>query len=166
MCLKRCFYVNKDLVLTRQEYSGDLEYDLGNLMATTYAPVEQDRLKAETRGACLEMATQIAQSLVARLFELPSDAAPVLCLPQASGIVVHGACAWLIPGRVYRVVQEMAFLTNPLRRTGGSHCTPSHTNNATAARKAAAEATRPYKVGTLCTAQGHCEEEAQQGNLG
>lgn len=61
----------------REEYSGPLEYDLGSLTASSHNPVDQERFKADPNSACLDLATQITQSLVARLFELPSEAAPV-----------------------------------------------------------------------------------------
>ncbi len=63
----------------REEYDGGLDYDLGNLMASDPAPVDAERLRADPDGACLELATRITQSLVARLFELPSEARRPAC---------------------------------------------------------------------------------------
>ncbi|KAK9841014.1 hypothetical protein WJX81_005502 [Elliptochloris bilobata] len=60
-----------------EEFEGGLDYDLGNMMACDPSPVDAERLRADPSLACLEMATRITQSLVARLFELPSEAAPV-----------------------------------------------------------------------------------------
>lgn len=61
----------------REEYDGDLEFDLGNLMATGRSPLDTQRFKSEPDAACLEVATQMTQSLIARLFQLPSQAIPV-----------------------------------------------------------------------------------------
>lgn len=66
----------------RQEYEGQIQYDLGNMMASDHGPIDQARFRADPDGACLEVATQMTQSLVARLFELPSEAALVRTLPQ------------------------------------------------------------------------------------
>lgn len=63
--------------LRRVEYEGDLEFDLGNLMATGRSPLDTERFKSEPDAACLEVATQITQSLIAQLFQLPSQAIPV-----------------------------------------------------------------------------------------
>ncbi|CAL8467031.1 g6567 [Coccomyxa elongata] len=57
------------------EYEGELQYDLGNMMASDHGPLDQARFRDDTNRACLEVATQTTQSLVARLFELPSEAA-------------------------------------------------------------------------------------------
>ncbi len=65
----------------RHEYQGDLQYDLGNMMASDHGPLNQARFRDDTNKACLEVATQITQSLVARLFELPSEAALVRLWP-------------------------------------------------------------------------------------
>lgn len=69
------FACNKQssLCFRREEFDGGLDYDLGNLMACDPSPVDAERLRADPAGACLEMATRITQSLVARLFELPSE---------------------------------------------------------------------------------------------
>lgn len=64
-------------MLCREEYSGHLEFDLGNLMASEQGPIDKERFARQPDAACLELATQITQSLVARLFQLPSQAAPV-----------------------------------------------------------------------------------------
>ena len=56
-----------------------MDYDLGNMMACDPSPVDAERLRADPAGACLEMATRITQSLVARLFELPSEVRPSGC---------------------------------------------------------------------------------------
>ncbi|KAK9916893.1 hypothetical protein WJX75_008410 [Coccomyxa subellipsoidea] len=76
-----------------QEYEGQIQYDLGNMMASDHGPIDQARFRADPDGACLEVATQMTQSLVARLFELPSEAAlegriahlpePTTALPRA-----------------------------------------------------------------------------------
>ena len=66
-------------VLHRLEYDGELDFDLGNLMAAERGPIDQERFKSEPDTACCEVATQITQSLIARLFQLPSEAIPV-CL--------------------------------------------------------------------------------------
>ena len=71
------------VVSHRQEYGGELQYDLGNMMASDHGPLDQARFKDDTNRACLEVATQITQSLVARLFELPSDAALVRLWPAS-----------------------------------------------------------------------------------
>ncbi len=63
--------------MRREEYEGDLEFDLGNLMATARSPLDRERLKSKPDAACLEVATQITQSLIAQLFQLPSHAVPV-----------------------------------------------------------------------------------------
>ena len=61
----------------RLEYDGELDFDLGNLMAAEQGPIDQERFKSEPDAACREVATQITQSLIARLFQLPSEAIPV-----------------------------------------------------------------------------------------
>ncbi|CAK0734961.1 hypothetical protein CVIRNUC_000508 [Coccomyxa viridis] len=58
------------------EYDGDLDFDLGNLMAAERGSIDQERFKSEPDTACREVATQITQSLIARLFQLPSEAIP------------------------------------------------------------------------------------------
>ena len=63
--------------MRRLEYDGDLDFDLGNLMAAERGPIDQERFKSEPDTACREVATQITQSLIARLFQLPSEAIPV-----------------------------------------------------------------------------------------
>ena len=63
----------------REEYEGGLDYDLGNLMASDPSPVDAERLRADPDGTCLELATRITQSLVARLFELPSEVRRQAC---------------------------------------------------------------------------------------
>lgn len=65
----------------RQEYQGNIDYDLGNLMASDHGPIDQARFRADPGGACIAVATQMTQSLVARLFELPSEAALVRAGP-------------------------------------------------------------------------------------
>ena len=69
-------------VICRQEYEGQLEFDLGNLMACDPSPVDTQALEQDPEAHCLEMATKITQSLVAQLFSLPGQAAPI-------GRVVH-----------------------------------------------------------------------------
>ena len=64
-------------MVRRLEYDGDLDFDLGNLMAAERGPIDQERFKSEPDAACREVATQITQSLIARLFQLPSEAIPV-----------------------------------------------------------------------------------------
>ena len=66
----------------REEYDGDIEFDLGNLMATGRTPLDTERFKSEPDAACLEVATQMTQSLIARLFQLPSQAIPVRLAQQ------------------------------------------------------------------------------------
>ena len=76
----------------REEYSGHLEFDLGNLMASEQGPIDRERFVREPDAACLQLATQIAQSLVARLFQLPSQAAPVrtrTCIAPCIATFVH-----------------------------------------------------------------------------
>ena len=61
----------------REQYQGDLHFDLGNMMACEQGPIDRERFQREPDAACLELANQITQSLVAQLFQLPSEAAPV-----------------------------------------------------------------------------------------
>ena len=70
-----------DLV-RRDQYNGDLHFDLGNMMACEQGPIDRERFEREPDAACLELATQITQSLVAQLFQLPSEAAPVRSAPS------------------------------------------------------------------------------------
>ncbi len=55
-------------------------------MACDPSPVDAERLRVDPAASCLEMATRITQSLVARLFELPSEVRSLCCsaLPGAS----------------------------------------------------------------------------------
>ena len=64
-------------VAYREEYDGDVEFDLGNLMALGRGPLDTERFKSEPDAACLEVATHMTQSLIARLFQLPSQQIPV-----------------------------------------------------------------------------------------
>ncbi len=64
-------------VAYREEYDGDVEFDLGNLMASGRGPLDTERFKSEPDAACLEVATHMTQSLIARLFQLPSQQIPV-----------------------------------------------------------------------------------------
>ena len=60
--------------LCREEYAGQLEYDLGNLTAFDPAPVEASLYLGEGgEDALLETARAITQSLAAQLFGLPSE---------------------------------------------------------------------------------------------
>lgn len=72
----------------RLEYDGELDFDLGNLMAAERGPIDQERFKSEPDTACREVATQITQSLIARLFQLPSEAIPV-CLRAGAPTYLH-----------------------------------------------------------------------------
>jgi hypothetical protein len=59
----------------REEYSGQLEFDLGNLAAFDPAPLDEAAY-AEPSGReeqCQELATAITQALVNQLFALPSE---------------------------------------------------------------------------------------------
>ena len=61
----------------REEYDGELQYDLGNLMVQDLAPLDPAPFAADADAACHSLATRIFQSLTARRFALPSDPAPV-----------------------------------------------------------------------------------------
>ena len=68
----------------RNAFEGQLEYDLGNLAAFHPAPVDAEEFRSDPDGACLELASRITQSLVARIFQLPvepSAVGPIAQLP-------------------------------------------------------------------------------------
>eukprot|EP00197_Chlamydomonas_leiostraca_P004525 CAMPEP_0202860350 /NCGR_PEP_ID=MMETSP1391-20130828/2092_1 /ASSEMBLY_ACC=CAM_ASM_000867 /TAXON_ID=1034604 /ORGANISM="Chlamydomonas leiostraca, Strain SAG 11-49" /LENGTH=339 /DNA_ID=CAMNT_0049539505 /DNA_START=64 /DNA_END=1079 /DNA_ORIENTATION=- len=57
-----------------EEYAGQLDIDLGHLTAWDPAPIDAAKYQGEGREeACLETARAITQSLVNRLFDLPSE---------------------------------------------------------------------------------------------
>ena len=60
-------------------YNGSLEFDLGNLAAFEPSGLDAAKFDAEkTREeACLDLATSITQSLIAKVFALPSEKAEV-----------------------------------------------------------------------------------------
>ena len=57
--------------LCRDNFEGQLDYDLGNLMACDPSPQDAQALTDNREVHSLETATLITQSLVARLFALP-----------------------------------------------------------------------------------------------
>lgn len=59
----------------RDEFEGQLDYDLGNLMACDSSPQDAERLTDAREAYCLEKATRITQSLVGQLFRLPGQLA-------------------------------------------------------------------------------------------
>lgn len=64
----------------REAFEGPLAIDLGNLMACDISPLDAAAFEggpAATDEACHRLAQTIFQSLAARLFALPSEAAPV-----------------------------------------------------------------------------------------
>lgn len=59
----------------RSDYSGQLEFDLGNLTAHDPSPINPEDYASLRRDAtCLEVATAMTQALVTQLFSLPSEA--------------------------------------------------------------------------------------------
>eukprot|EP00878_Enallax_costatus_P029337 GHUV01031798.1.p1 GENE.GHUV01031798.1~~GHUV01031798.1.p1 ORF type:complete len:185 (+),score=38.57 GHUV01031798.1:86-640(+) len=81
----------------RSDYSGQLEFDLGNLTAHDPSPVNPEDYTPLNRDAtCLEVATAMTQALVTQLFNLPSEAvqggrlaqlpAPTTVLPREKPI--------------------------------------------------------------------------------
>ena len=59
------------LLCYREEFEGQLDYDLGNLMACDPSPQDTKALMENPDAYCLEQATKITQSLVNQLFKLP-----------------------------------------------------------------------------------------------
>lgn len=59
-----------------------LEYDLGNLCVFDPSPLDESQLRADPDGTCAEVATRAAQSLLTRIFSLPTSAAPIGRLAQ------------------------------------------------------------------------------------
>lgn len=75
----------------RSDYSGQLEFDVGNLSAYDPSPINQAEYAPLHRDAkCLEVATAMTQELVAQLFSLPSEAVQggrLAQLPQPSTLL-------------------------------------------------------------------------------
>lgn len=63
--------------LCREQFEGQLEFDLGNLTASDPSPIDAEEFLANPDTACLDAATKVTQALVAQLFALPSEAADV-----------------------------------------------------------------------------------------
>lgn len=57
----------------RDEYEGQLEYDLGNLSAYDPAPLDDHHFDVGKEEKCSELARAITQSLVTKLFQLPAE---------------------------------------------------------------------------------------------
>jgi regulator of ribosome biosynthesis len=57
----------------RAATNDQLDYDLGNLCAHDPAPINPEDFQQDREAKCLEIAQAITQSLVAKLFELPSS---------------------------------------------------------------------------------------------
>ncbi len=65
---------NQRVALCRIQSNDQLDYDLGNLSAHDPAPINPEDFAADKEAKCLELATAITQSLIGKLFELPSQA--------------------------------------------------------------------------------------------
>lgn len=63
--------------LCREEFEGQLDFDLGNLTASDPSPIDAEEFLANPDTACLDAATKVTQALVAQLCALPSEAADV-----------------------------------------------------------------------------------------
>jgi regulator of ribosome biosynthesis len=75
----------------RSDYSGQLEFDVGNLSAYDPSHINQEEYAPLHRDAkCLEVATVMTQALVGQLFSLPSEAVQggrLAQLPQPSTLL-------------------------------------------------------------------------------
>jgi regulator of ribosome biosynthesis len=75
----------------RSDYSGQLEFDVGNLSAYDPSPINQEEYAPLHRDAkCHEVATAMTQALVGQLFSLPSEAVQggrLAQLPQPSTLL-------------------------------------------------------------------------------
>ncbi|KDD76151.1 ribosome biogenesis regulatory protein [Helicosporidium sp. ATCC 50920] len=58
------------------EHEGHLEYDLGNLLVEDPSPLDHASMASEGEAACQSLATRMFQSLLRRLFGLPSETVP------------------------------------------------------------------------------------------
>jgi regulator of ribosome biosynthesis len=78
-------------VTCRSDYSGQLEFDVGNLSAYDPSPINQEEYAPLHRDAkCHEVATAMTQALVGQLFSLPSEAVQggrLAQLPQPSTLL-------------------------------------------------------------------------------
>lgn len=60
--------------MRREEHQGQLEYDLGNLTAWDPSPLDTVAFSGASReDTCMEVARGMTQSLINRLFALPSE---------------------------------------------------------------------------------------------
>ena len=81
----------------RESHDGPLAFDLGNLTASDVSSLDPAAFAGGgTDAACHKLAQSIFQSLTARLFALPSEAAPV-------GRLCYRPLVWRCSGRHWRV---------------------------------------------------------------
>lgn len=88
--------INSNVCIRSEQFAGQLDFDLGNLVACDPSPVDAEEILADPDTACLEAATKVTQALVAQLFALPSEAAdvgrvaqlppPTTALPRAKAL--------------------------------------------------------------------------------
>ena len=86
-----------DLQTCREEFEGQLDYDLGNLMACDPNPQDLKALAEDREAHCLETATKITQSLIGQLFRLPGKLVGM-------GRIVE------LPEPTYRVPRQLVLL--------------------------------------------------------
>lgn len=80
----------------RDQFEGQLDFDLGNLTAYDPSPVDAEEFAKNPDAACLAAASKVTQALIAKLFALPSEAAdvgrvaqlpaPTTALPRAKAL--------------------------------------------------------------------------------
>ena len=78
------------IVACREEYTGNLEFDLGNLAAFDTAPIDNTTFRQGIKDSCHSLATKIFQSLTHQLFDLPYEVGQVgriAQLPEPSTIL-------------------------------------------------------------------------------
>eukprot|EP01024_Parvocaulis_polyphysoides_P032409 TRINITY_DN29018_c0_g1_i1.p1 TRINITY_DN29018_c0_g1~~TRINITY_DN29018_c0_g1_i1.p1 ORF type:complete len:380 (-),score=61.26 TRINITY_DN29018_c0_g1_i1:327-1466(-) len=59
------------------EEEDQFDFDVGHMMVTDSNPLDHQAFKEDPNQACLEAATTVTQSLIKKLFSLPTDAAPM-----------------------------------------------------------------------------------------